>query len=66
MREGMIIALDAMGGDNAPDIVVRGAAVARERFPDVHFLLFGDESRLAPLLDAHSELKSCTSIRHAP
>jgi len=62
----MIIALDAMGGDNAPDIVVSGAAVARERFPDVHFILFGDESRLAPLLDAHPELKSCTTIRHAP
>lgn len=39
-----------MGGDDAPDMVVRGAALAAERFPKAHFLLFGDESRLKPLV----------------
>ncbi len=35
-----------MGGDNAPDMVIRGADIARQRFPNVHFLMFGDEARL--------------------
>ena len=34
-----------MGGDNAPHIVVAGANIARQRYPDVRFLLFGDEAR---------------------
>ena len=48
--KGPIIALDAMGGDNAPGIVVGGAAIARERFPESRFLLFGDRAVLEPLV----------------
>jgi phosphate acyltransferase len=48
--EPLTIALDAMGGDNAPSIVVKGAAIARVRFPQVRFLMFGDEKRIQPLL----------------
>lgn len=64
MSRGMTIALDAMGGDKAPDIVVSGAALARERFPDVRFVLFGDESRVAPLLGKHDDLAACCTIEH--
>jgi glycerol-3-phosphate acyltransferase PlsX len=59
-----VIALDAMGGDRAPAIVIEGAAIARERYPNVQFLLFGDESALQPLLDKHPILKNCSDIRH--
>ena len=41
MADGIVIALDAMGGDHAPEMVVRGAHIALKRFPNVHFLLFG-------------------------
>jgi glycerol-3-phosphate acyltransferase PlsX len=44
------IALDAMGGDHAPGVVLKGAEIALTRYPGAHFLLFGDESRVAPLL----------------
>ena len=43
MASSTIIALDAMGGDRAPAIVVDGAALARERYPDLKFLFYGDE-----------------------
>jgi glycerol-3-phosphate acyltransferase PlsX len=33
----LAISLDAMGGDNAPEMVIRGADIARQRFPDAHF-----------------------------
>lgn len=53
-----------MGGDHAPDIVVTGAAIARERLPNAYFLLFGDEARLRPLVDAQPLLAGCVEIRH--
>jgi glycerol-3-phosphate acyltransferase PlsX len=63
---GLTIALDAMGGDHAPKMVVAGAAIAHKRFPDVQFLLFGDEARIAPLLDKSPALKPLCQIRHTP
>ena len=64
--KGLVLALDAMGGDNAPTIVVDGAALARLRYPDIRFIFFGDEAKIAPLLASHSSLKSCSEIRHTP
>jgi len=62
----LTIALDAMGGDHAPKMVIAGANLAHRRFPDVRFLLFGDEARIAPLLDRHAALKPLCEIRHTP
>jgi glycerol-3-phosphate acyltransferase PlsX len=59
------IALDGMGGDAAPEIVVEGAAIARRDLPDVRFLLYGDEARIAPLLvAAPAELVHALELRH--
>jgi phosphate acyltransferase len=60
------IALDAMGGDNAPAIVIKGMNIARKRFPHVHYLLFGDEAKISPLLDKWPKLKALSKIRHTP
>jgi len=46
----MRIALDAMGGDHAPGVVIRGAVqAARELGHEI--ILVGDEARIRPLLD---------------
>ncbi len=46
------IAIDAMGGDNAPQEIVAGALLAHEeRVGEI--VLVGDESRIRPLLGAH-------------
>jgi glycerol-3-phosphate acyltransferase PlsX len=47
---GITIAVDAMGGDRAPNMVLTGAEIALRRHPDVHFLLFGAEDKIRPLL----------------
>lgn len=60
----LVIALDAMGGDDAPAMVVQGAEIARQRHPDLQFLLFGDEARIAPLLDRLPKLRAVVAIRH--
>lgn len=61
-----VIALDAMGGDRAPDIVIKGASLARARYPEIKFIFFGDESKINPLLDANPSLRACSSLRHTP
>ena len=64
MAAGFTIAIDAMGGDNAPDAILAGADKALERYPDVTFVLVGDEAKLKPLLDASKRLKSSARIVH--
>ncbi|MDE2579338.1 MAG: phosphate acyltransferase PlsX [Hyphomicrobiales bacterium] len=58
------IALDAMGGDFGPSVVVPGAGIARERRPDTTFLFFGDEAKIRPLLDADPKLAAVSQVRH--
>jgi glycerol-3-phosphate acyltransferase PlsX len=57
-------ALDAMGGDRGPSVIVPGAAIALERRPDSTFTFFGDEKQIAPLLDARPALKAASAIHH--
>jgi phosphate acyltransferase len=65
VSDSVTIALDAMGGDLAPGMVVKGANIARQRFPKVHFLFFGDEARIRPLLEKKAKLNKVSVIRHA-
>jgi len=62
----LTIALDAMGGDHAPQVVIAGADMARERFPDLRFLLYGDEDQLRRLLQSRPELMAQATIEHTP
>jgi phosphate acyltransferase len=62
----LTIALDAMGGDHAPQVVIAGADMARERFPDLRFLLYGDDSQLRRLVQARPELMAQAAIEHTP
>ncbi len=56
------IAIDAMGGDNAPNAVIMGLERSFVRHPEVHFMIFGDESKITPLVEKRRELKSICSI----
>src|SRR3984885_561890 len=58
------IALDAMGGDHGPAVVVAGAALAMARHPASEFLFFGNSSLIGPLLDAKPDLKSASRLTH--
>jgi glycerol-3-phosphate acyltransferase PlsX len=64
MAAGLTIALDAMGGDHGPEVVVPGAALSLVRHPDASFLLVGDETRIAPLLEAEHGLAKRSRIKH--
>lgn len=58
-----VIALDAMGGDNAPQSVVNGAILALKEFNDIEILLVGPEARLQSMLEnAGSEKERITIL----
>lgn len=42
----MKIAIDAMGGDNAPEAIVLGAIRAAKSFSDIHLVLYGDKEEI--------------------
>jgi phosphate acyltransferase len=65
MASDIRIALDAMGGDSGPSVVVPGAAIALERRPDLRFLLFGDEATVAALIAAYPTLAERSRIHHS-
>lgn len=46
----MKIAIDAMGGDNAPKEIVIGAMKAVTAYPDIHITLVGDENKIKEYL----------------
>jgi len=64
LSTSLTISLDAMGGDNAPDMVVGGIAVARERYPELKVLLYGDKAKIDPEMAKHPGLSEIVEIRH--
>ena len=52
-----IIALDAMGGDNAPEAIVAGGVMALRQFSDIRLLLAGPEARLSALLSQAEDVR---------
>ncbi|MDR3530036.1 MAG: phosphate acyltransferase PlsX [Rhodopila sp.] len=60
------LAVDAMGGDNAPDMVVHGLEFAAERHPSARFLLIGNEPVLTSLLSRYKRARAACTVRHAP
>ncbi len=64
MPKHAVIALDAMGGDHAPESALCGVNIAAERFPDMRWLVCGDEGRIKPILDKLPRLKDRVELQH--
>ncbi|MEP3665197.1 MAG: phosphate acyltransferase, partial [Roseibium sp.] len=56
------IAVDLMGGDHGPDVVVSGVAKALERHPDIRFTLFGLEADCVAVLDKFPALRQASTF----
>lgn len=63
----MKLAVDGMGGDNAPQAIVEGVLMALEDFPKIEIQLYGDEQKMAPYLKQHNRLEviHCTEVVEA-
>ena len=64
MGAPVTIALDAMGGDHGPGVVIPAASIALVRHPDMRFLLVGDTARIEPVLADHPALAANARIIH--
>jgi phosphate acyltransferase len=58
------IALDVMGGDQAPRMVLKGAEKSLKRYPQADFLLFGDDAKIKPLLAKMPRLAGRSQVHH--
>ncbi|MGI8315089.1 phosphate acyltransferase PlsX [Halobacillus mangrovi] len=52
----MRLAIDAMGGDNAPEAIVKGAVKAAETINNLEITLVGDEDKINPLLSGQKNI----------
>ena len=65
MSQMVRIALDAMGRDHGPAVVVAGADLALARHPESEFILFGNTAMLEPLMAGRPALKAASRLVHA-
>jgi glycerol-3-phosphate acyltransferase PlsX len=60
----MRLAVDAMGGDHAPEPIVRGAVQALEDDDELHLTLVGDRDRIERLVTASDSAKERLTYDH--
>jgi glycerol-3-phosphate acyltransferase PlsX len=60
----VVLSIDAMGGDSAPQIVIDGAIKALCDGLRATFIVHGDQSRVLPLLDSHPSHQHLFKIIH--
>lgn len=56
------IAVDGMGGDFAPEPIVKGTLTALDKFKNIEITIFGDQDKMKPFLKEHDRLK----VVHTP
>ena len=66
MASSIRISIDAMGGDYGPSVTLGGANMTLERYPNTHFLLFGDSDAINSVLthQKYSALRSSSEVIH--
>lgn len=65
MQKLITVALDAMGGDNAPGEIIKGAVLAVQEKSDIKVILVGKEEIIQKELSAYEYDKERISVVHA-
>jgi glycerol-3-phosphate acyltransferase PlsX len=60
----LVIALDGMGGDNAPSSIIEGAAFALKNYPGLRFTIYGDQEKINPILVKYPGLQKSATLIH--
>lgn len=64
MVDPVRIAIDGMGGDHGPEMIVPGAARAAEGRPDIEFIFFGDRVSIERELNRFPGLAAVSTLHH--
>lgn len=65
MSDKRVLSIDAMGGDNAPGVVIEGLSQFLVDHPGYKFLLHGREEMIGPLLERHDDVAGASTLREA-
>ena len=65
MSDIVRIAIDCMGGDDAPNIVIKGAMLAYEQNKNIEFIFFGNSEIVSPILDKFPKLRNNSKFVHS-
>ncbi|ART93706.1 phosphate:acyl-[acyl carrier protein] acyltransferase [Zymomonas mobilis] len=65
-KDQALIAVDAMGGDGGPRVVIAALALALSTDPDLRFRVYGDEALVRTQMDLFPELAPACTICPAP
>ncbi len=65
MPDRLTLAIDAMGGDSAPAMVVEGVDISSRKLSGVQYLLFGNEAEIWPLLNEYPAARAVSRVCHA-
>ena len=60
----MKLAIDAMGGDNAPQAVLEGVRLSLDKLPEAEFILYGEEGPIHAAIDAWKLPESRVRCEH--
>jgi glycerol-3-phosphate acyltransferase PlsX len=60
------LAVDGMGGDYAPEPMVKGTLMALDKFDNIDITIFGDETKMAPYLKQHERLHVVHTPHYLP
>jgi glycerol-3-phosphate acyltransferase PlsX len=64
MKELITIAVDAMGGDNAPQKIIDGIELHHKKNKDINYKLFGDSNLINPIIKKKLINKNNIEIIH--
>ena len=64
MNNPIIIAIDAMGGDNSPDKVIEGISLHSKSSNEVLYKIFGNKSLITPLINKYDISKDRYDLIH--
>ncbi len=64
MAAPLIIALDAMGGDEGPAVVIAGADISLSRHPEMRFKIYGDKAQITEQLKKFPKVSAQSDVIH--
>lgn len=63
-KENIVISLDCMGGEKAPEAIIKGASLILQEKKNIKFLLYGDSKKIEKVLNKEPLLKNLSEVHH--
>ena len=64
MTSDVNIAIDVMGNDKGPDVIIKASSISKTRYPDIKYTYFGDSKVIAKYVNKYANLIGSYQILH--